>query len=196
MRAHLAITAGLALASCGKEPEASAEREMTSDQAPLSPLVMQFDDLAAVVSANGVAAFQGEPIGFGTDRAEVDAALQDAFGSAPELSTNAECGAGAMDFSRFGPLSVGYMDGRLAGWHLAESPIGGEGGKDGVASADGVRPGVTMLSQLKDQRKLQIIDSTLPGEFQYETADYGLIGGFSDGDRITALQAGISCNLR
>ncbi len=41
-----------------------------------------------------------------------------------------------------------------------------------------------------------MIESTLPGEFQYETADFGLIGGFSEGDRITALQAGISCNFR
>ena len=193
----LAILLGtFALISCGQEREPSPEPEPLDQRKPLSPLVTQYDDLAAVVSANGVAAFQGDIIGFGTERSQVDAALQTAFGTEAETSSNAECGAGPMEFSRFGPLLVGYMDDRLAGWYLEDNPIGGEGGKDGVASTDGVRPGVTTLVQLKDHRAVRMIDSTLSGEFQYETGDYGLIGGFSDGDRITALQAGIACVFR
>ena len=42
-----------------------------------------------------------------------------------------------------------------------------------------------------------VIDTTLPGEFQYTTADYGTITGFAeDGETVTALQAGISCFFR
>ena len=191
-----ALLATLVLMACGQEREPSPEPAPIDQKKPLSPLVTQYDDLAAVVSANGVAAFQGDAIGFGTERAQVDAALQTAFGSEPDRSSNGECGAGPMEFSRFGPLLVGYMDDRFAGWYLEDNPIGGEGGKDGVASTDGVRPGVTTMPQLKDQRAVRMIDSTLPGEFQYETSDYGLIGGFSEGDRITALQAGITCVFR
>ena len=67
---------------------------------------------------------------------------------------------------------------------------------DGVTSVDGIRPGVTTLSALKGERAVREIDSTLPGEFEYTSADFGTIRGFSEGDTITALQAGLGCVYR
>ena len=195
MRYTLALITAFSLASCGGN-DASDQGEMTSEERPDSPQVTAYDDLAAVVSANGVSRYQGEPITFGAPRADVDAAMEEAFGFAGEPGSNEECGAGPMDFSQYGPLQLGFMDGRFTGWFLRESPIGGEGGKDGVVTSDGVRPGVSTLSGLKGERAVRELDTTLEGEFQYETMDYGTITGFSTGDAITGLQAGIGCVFR
>lgn len=197
MRFLLATVGAVALASCGSDrdaqPQDGAEQ---SGERPDSPMVTRYDDLAAVVDANGASPYEGEAIQFGAPREEVDTAFEQAFGSTPERSTNEECGAGPMAFSRFGPLQLGFMDGRFAGWYLQESSIGGEGGKDGVATSDGVRPGVTLLSDLKSERPVRELNTTIDGEFQYETMDYGTITGFADGDRIVGLQAGIGCVFR
>ena len=195
MRHALALIAALTLAGCGGN-DAPDRSEVTSGEKPDSPQVTAYDDLAAVVSANGVSAYQGKPIAFGTPRADADAAMEQAFGFPGEQGANDECGAGPMEFSQYGPLQLGFMDGRFTGWFLRESPIGGEGGKDGVVTSDGVRPGISTLSGLKGERAVRELDTTLEGEFQYETADYGTIGGFADGDTITALQAGVACTFR
>ncbi|EDL50517.1 hypothetical protein [Erythrobacter sp. SD-21] len=195
---HLLVLAGsIALVSCGGDRDAKSQSgEEQSGDRPDSPLITRYDDLAAVVNANGASPYQGQGIQFGAQREEVDAAFQQAFGNAPERSTNQDCGAGPMEFSRFGPLQLGFMDGRFAGWYLQESPIGGAGAKDGVATSDGVRPGVTLLSDLKSERPVRELETTIDGEFQYETMDYGTVTGFADGDGIAALQAGIGCVFR
>ena len=195
MRTLVAIAAAAALASCGQEREASPDPESLDQERPLSPLISQYDDLAAVVSANGVAPFQGEALNFGTSKDAVDAALTESFGVSPDPLGLAECGDFQMEYSKFGPLHIGYLDGRFAGWFLSESPIGGEGGADGVATTDGIRPGVSQYSALKDARRVRELETTLDGEFQYETADYGQITGFAERDRIVALQAGIGCKF-
>ena len=197
MRFLLATVGAVALASCGGDRDAQSQGgEEQSGKRPESPLVTRYDDLAAVVDANGASPYQGRAIQFGAPREEVDTAFEQAFDSAPERSTNEECGAGPMEFSRFGPLQLGFMDGRFAGWYLQENPIGGGGAKDGVATSDGVRPGVTLLSDLKSERPVRELETTIGGEFQYETMDYGTITGFADGDGIAALQAGIGCVFR
>ena len=40
------------------------------------------------------------------------------------------------------------------------------------------------------------IDSTLTGEFEYTSADYGTIGGFSKDGKISSLHAGMNCFFR
>ena len=57
------------------------------------------------------------------------------------------------------------------------------------------------MAALRDERPVQIIaDSTLEGEFQYESADYGMITGFFSGSptegKISGLAAGMTCFFR
>lgn len=190
IRTTLLLTLPLALVACSTEHE-KADDTVGADgsQSPKSnPLIERFDDTVLVVDANGVGPKGTEPFRFGSKRDEVDAGLTKAFGTAPEIGENAECGAGPMQFSSYGPLQVAYQDDRFAGWFLRAG--------EGVTSVDGIRPGVTTLSALKGERAVREIDSTLPGEFEYTSADFGTIRGFSVGDTITALQAGLSCVFR
>lgn len=163
-------------------PERSAEAEANLRGAEI------------VVDANGLGAQGGEPLRFGAARAAVDALAAKATGLDGKRSRNEECGAGAMEFTDIGPLQIAYQDGKFAGWYLA----GGAGG--GVATSDGVAPGQA-LAQLKEWRQVRVItDSTLEGEFEYQTGDGGMITGFFEGSqsdgKIVALQAGLNCFFR
>ena len=159
-------------------------RDMTPHEAYEASLA----DAKIVVDANGVGA-KGDPMRFGTLRTDVDHTLESAFGSAPNTTRNDECGAGPMEFSQFGPLQVGYQDEKLAGWFLGKG--------QGVVTSDGVAPGITSLESLKLERQVQELDTTLDGEFQYTSADYGTITGFADPDgTITGLAAGVTCFFR
>ena len=165
-------------------------RDLEGDEAPnTNPLIEQYDHALVVVDANGLGAKGDEPLRFGAAREEVDKAIEAAIGSAPERSSNDECGAGPMEFSQFGPLQIAYMDDEFRGWFLREG--------EGVATSDGVRPGATTLDTLKRERQVRALDTTLDGEFEYTAADYGTITGFAeDGELVSGLQAGISCFFR
>ena len=178
------------LLACSSEPtEEVTTVDLEGGEAPnTNPLVERFDDVVIVVNADGLGVHQQAPLRFGSPRSEVDGAVEAAFGSAGITSRNEECGAGEMEFSEFGPLSIAYQDGKFAGWFLRE---GGQ-----VVTSDGIRPGVSTMDGLKSERQVREIDSTLPGEFEYTTADFGTIRGFSENDRITGLQAGLSCFFR
>ena len=66
-----------------------------------------------------------------------------------------------------------------------------------MVTSDGVAPGITSLESLKLERQVQELDTTLDGEFQYTSADYGTITGFADPDgTITGLAAGVTCFFR
>jgi hypothetical protein len=186
IRKTLIIALPLALAACGQtatpnDPVAAA----TATPGGANP---RLESASIIVDANGVGA-KGAPLRFGTAREDVDAALEKAFGSPPETSRNEECGAGPMDFSKFGPLQVGYQEGKLAGWFLGKGA--------GVVTSDGIAPGATTLESLKLERQVKQLDTTLDGEFQYVTADYGTITGFAEPDgTITGLAAGVTCFFR
>ena len=182
-----------ALAACGGGQDDAPEPEPieTIDPAAMVERDSKVQDIAdtlLVVDANGVGAAGAPVFRFGTERDEVDAGLAKAFGSDGEMSENAECGAGPMQFSTYGPLQVAYQQGKLVGWFLRAG--------DQVATSDGVQPGTTPFAMLKEERQVREIDSTLPGEFQYTSADYGTIGGFSEDGVITSLNAGMSCFFR
>ncbi|MEG9267998.1 hypothetical protein [Qipengyuania sp. Mu-71] len=184
IRRALLLALPLALAACGQSEPAPEPVETASSAASVD-----LSDVLIVVDANGLGAKDAQPLRFGAPRAEVDQAIETAFGAAPGTSSNEECGAGPMEFSQFGPLQIAYMDGSFAGWFLREG--------EGMATSDGVRPGETTFADLKRERQVRELDTTLPGEFQYTTADYGTITGFAeDGETVTALQAGISCFFR
>ncbi len=182
----LLLALPFALAACGSGNETS--QETAPEPEANSPLVQRLDDTVLVVDANGAGAV-GQPVmRFGTAREEVDSAISQAYGNEPELGENGECGAGPMQFSSYGPLQLAFQNGKLVGWNLGE-------GTD-VATSDGVQPGTTTLAMLKDERQVRDIDSTLNGEFEYTTADYGTIGGFSEDGKISSLHAGMNCFFR
>ncbi len=184
IRNAMLLALPLALAGCGSAPDQPAAEVGEQGDAAQQRIVQA----RIVVNADGLSA-GGETLGFSTPRAEVDALAEQAFGAAPATSRNEECGAGPMDFSQFGPLQIAYLDGSFAGWFLRAG--------EGVVTADGIAPGVTTLDALQDERQVQQLDTTLEGEFQYTTGDYGTITGFAAPDgSIDALQAGISCFFR
>lgn len=192
IRNCISFAFALALAACGSGAEAPQdEGARSSAEVPESRL----DDARVVVDSNGLAVGQRdgrEAPRFGTPRGEVDALLTVAFGDQPQKSSNDECGIGPAEFSQSGPLQVAYQDGRFVGWFLGEG--------EGVVTGDGIRPGASMAA-LRDERPVQIIaDSTLEGEFQYESADYGMITGFFSGSptegKITGLASGMTCFFR
>ena len=183
----------LALAACGSGGDDTPAPEATETIDPAAMVdpdskVQELAETLLVVDANGVGA-KGAPVfRFGTARAEVDAGLAKAFGTEGEKGENTECGAGPMQSSTYGPLQVLYQDGKLAGWFLRAG--------DQVATSDGVQPGTTPFAMLKNERQVREIDSTLPGEFQYTSADYGTIGGITEDGIVTSLNAGMTCFFR
>ncbi|MDG5747339.1 hypothetical protein P8Q88_04030 [Qipengyuania sp. XHP0207] len=188
MRRVFLIALPLWLVACGS-PESAPDDPVDATAPTTNPLIERFDDVKIVVNANGLGAYQQEPVAFGAPRSQVDTVAERAFGSMGEQTANEECGAGPMEFTQYGPLQVGYLDGKFAGWFLREGY--------GVVTSDGIRPGVATLDTLKGERQVQELDTTLEGEFQYTTADYGTITGFADdAGNITALQAGVSCFFR
>lgn len=178
----------LALVACGS-PDPAPEDPVGTTSPSTTSLVERIDGAKLVMNADGFGAKGAEPLRFGATREAADAAASAAFGASGEQSSNDECGAGPMEFSQYGPLQLAYLDGKFAGWFLR--------GGDGMVTSDGIKPGVTTLDALKGERQVQELDTTLEGEFQYTTADYGTITGFADeGGNITALQAGVSCFFR
>ena len=131
-------------------------------------------------------------LSFGTSRARIDQLATLAFGPPDEQSSNDECDAGPMEFSRYGPLTLNFRDGKLVGWLAREGPQ--------VVTSDGIRPGARMRD-LKVARSARMIeDSTLEGEFEYLAADGRTIGGFTKGEgrdaTIDSLYAGVNCFFR
>lgn len=197
MRTVSLLAVSLLLAACGDEPSSEVAGSETSTKPTTNPIIEErVSQAAVVVNANGLvdgASGSRGSVRFGAARAEVDALVKNALKAESEQSSNAECGAGPMEFSDFGPLQIAYQDGKFVGWYLAN------GGGD-VVTSDGVAPGIAM-AQLKEWRPVRIItDSTLEGEFEYHTRDGGMITGFFEGSqndgRIVALQAGLNCFFR
>lgn len=207
MRAGLAVViAGLLVAGCQQQESAppddaaastavrpapvegatAAATEEAAKTAPEVTLTANSIILIGAVEGRGTAT----TLEFGRDRKTVLDVL--AFGfPKPKLSQNDECGAGKMDFAAFGPLMLNFLDGKFVGW-LAE-------GRDGVVTVDGIRPGIT-IADLKRERPVERLDSTLDGEFEYVVADGTTIGGFAKGKGdaavIQSLHAGVNCFFR
>ncbi|MEE4155394.1 MAG: hypothetical protein V2I27_14650 [Erythrobacter sp.] len=71
------------------------------------------------------------PLTFGMQRPELTAMLSRLLGASEAIAAHDECGAGAMEFERFGPLEVNFQDGLFVAWSIramrephASVPIG------------------------------------------------------------------------
>lgn len=199
-RLALILAAAASLASCGgadeaaepaidERPASRIDREATAVHEKIgvtARMALKSDGIAYRVAGGTT----GEEIGFGVGRASIERIARQQFGEPVTRSSNAECGAGPMSFSRYGPLQFNFQDGRLVGWRL-------EAGGD-LTTVDGVRPGVTDLNDLEAERAVTMVEgSTLGREFRYAAADGGEIGGFASEDgMVTSLHAGINCFFR
>jgi len=168
-----AATAGPATTTAAAPPEGARDVTLTS-----TGLI-----LVDAVEGRGAAT----SLDFGMAQASVLAAMGEDF-PAPAVSTNAECGAGPMQFARFGALTLNFLAGELAGWRADRA--------DNLVTSDGIRPGI-MLEQLQTERPVELANSTLEGEFDYQSPDGGLIGGFTDRQgTVLSLHAGTQCFFR
>src|SRR3546814_7990697 len=57
-------------------------------------------------------------LAFGAPRARAETALANVAGQADDPSTNAECGAGSMEFTRYDSMTLNFQDGKFACWIL------------------------------------------------------------------------------
>ena len=179
--------AALALAGCGGEGAERAE-----DSAAPANAAAGAEPAAAADSADEqgpalVYTLAGdglEPgLSFGLAQAEAVAAATAAFGAPTGEEHNDECGEGPMDFVNFRDLSLGFQDGRLAGWSL-------DGPMPSLRTAAGLAIGAPR-SALGDAAIDR--ESTLGPEFSVD----GVGGLFDDRERaVVALWAGRVCQFR
>jgi hypothetical protein len=199
MRAPLAfllVTAALSLTACergtteGDALEAANEAALQDggDGQGQADAEAGADAPGVALSAEGIA-LGNTAIPFGTARATVLAAMEQAGFEAPQTSQNAECGEGPMTFAEYGGLKLNFLDEEMRGWFAQEGSAG--------VTVDGIRPGIA-LADLQAERSAAMEDtSTLDGEFSYRAADGSDIGGFVDEKgRITGLFVGNQCFFR
>lgn len=200
MRALVLAAALVPLAACQQDRAPDAPPTPTATAPTPTPTTTATSPAKAVhhaiVDADGLAIGRNpgtaQYFAFDAPRAQVDAAADKWLGEADRRGSNGECGAGPMEFSHYGKLTLNYLDGKLAGWFLEVEPQ--------AVTSDGIKPGV-LMRDLKVTRSVTMADdSTLDGEFEYLAADGKAIGGFAAGEgreaRIESLYAGVNCFFR
>lgn len=186
------------LAACGEQAPEGERAARTAKAKPAEPVPPPVAVPAAAAPrltlfADGIIV-DGEraaPLRFGNAKAAVIAAVGTELGDAAN-SANAECGAGAMEFAKFGDLTLNFLDGVFVGW-LA-------GPEADAVTVDGVLLGSTLGAIKRERSAALVSESTLEGEFEYASSDGGTIGGFLSGEgdeaRVMQLYAGVNCFFR
>ena len=131
---------------------------------------------------------------FAAGKSEVEAALARALGEASGSSSNADCGAGPIDFTDYpGGLAVHFQQGRLVGWNWRSPQEGDAATKGTIRLSDGpVGVGSTRAEAEQTPGFARIITSTLGEEFSLGPS----IGGFIENDAVSMLYAGTQCFFR
>ena len=133
-------------------------------------------------------------LAFGVPRAQAETALSNVAGKEDDRSTNAECGAGAMEFTRYDAMTLNFQDGKFAGWFLGNEP-----GADQYSTMSGIAVGTSRAEAAASVRLVAIEDSTLGEEFSLgegERAVGGMFAAPGDSAKIDALFAGVNCFFR
>jgi hypothetical protein len=187
MRYALVAMTALALAGCdsGEVPNPA--------QADRSPSPAAVEDNVVDLRVDGIAA-GSEAFYFAAGRSEVEAALARTLGAAMNSGTNAECGAGPVDFTDFpGGLAVHFQQGRLIGWNW-RLPQDGDVRPQGTVRLSGgdVQLGSARSVAAATAGFARIDASTLGEEFSLGPS----IGGFIENDAVSMLYAGTQCFMR
>lgn len=135
------------------------------------------------------------PLPFGASWRLSNSVVYYATGDRPFNSANAECGTGAMEFSRFDKITLNFLEGRFVGWS--------------VGAANPARPLKTVGGVGRDSRRVELVtmagysqvaDSTLGDEFIIDAdSGYDLSGLFSGPEpdaQVTDIWAGTNCIFR
>ncbi|QCB53478.1 hypothetical protein E5675_02820 [Sphingopyxis sp. PAMC25046] len=133
-------------------------------------------------------------LAFGVPRAQAETALANVAGREDDRSTNAECGAGMMEFTRYDAMTLNFQDGKFAGWFLGNEP-----GADSYSTMNGIAVGTTRAKAKESVTIIDVDDSTLGEEFSIGTGDRVIGGMFAapgDAATIDALFAGANCFFR
>jgi hypothetical protein len=127
---------------------------------------------------------------FGMPRAEIVAAVAAIRGPSTGQDENRECGAGPMQFTRFGPLTLNFQEGRWVGWDLsaaATPPL--------LTDWDAtIGTGRADLDD-GDRDTARVEQSTLGTEFSVSDIS-GLLSGPGANARVTHMWAGTDCAFR
>lgn len=133
-------------------------------------------------------------LAFGVPRAQAEEALARVAGTLDDRSTNEECGAGTMEFTRYDAMTLNFQDGKFVGWFLGNEP-----GADLYSTMSGIAIGTTRAKAAESVKLVAIEDSTLGEEFTLGAGQDSVGGMFAapgDAAKIDALFAGMNCFFR
>ncbi len=202
MRILLALALVASLAACKPAVEKPAAAEDTVDAPPMpeakangpaaatTAVSLDAEGLRFVDKASGKTSL----LALGVPRAEAEEALARVDGKADDRSTNEECGAGPMEFTRFDAMTLNFQDGKFVGWFL-----GNENGASRYSTMSGIAIGTTRAKAKQSVSIVDVPDSTLGEEFSIGTGDHVMGGIFAEpGEdaKIDALFAGANCFFR
>ncbi len=201
MRKIMILAATAALAAC--KPAAQPAPTETDVAAPPVPeakadgpnaattaVSLDGEGLRFVDKSSGKASL----LAFGAARAQAETALANVAGQADDRSTNDECGAGPLQFTRYDAMTLNFQDGKFVGWFLGNEP-----GAVAYSTASGIAIGTTRAKAGESVSIVAVDDSTLGEEFSIGTGG-NVVGGMfaapGDTAKIDALFAGVNCFFR
>lgn len=180
MRATFLLLTIPMLAACdsGTVPSPAEQSSPASNQ----PQVASNEVL---LSGEGLTA-GAEAFYFAAGQREVEAALARVLGKASDVGTNEECGAGPVEYAAFpGGLTVNFQNGSLAGWFWNSEA-------ENIAVQDDITIGMPRTTIESEEGFAMVEASTLGQEFSLGDR----LGGFVEGDEVSALYAGTQCFFR
>jgi len=128
------------------------------------------------------------PLPFGTEGAQALAAVTGLRGAPKERGTNAECGAGPLDYASWADgLTVQASEGRFVGWSVSDSA-------GAYTTMAGIGVGSTR-AELDEAYDAQVSETTLGTEFDAGEL-FGLLSGTGPEAKVTFMWGGTSCNFR
>lgn len=133
-------------------------------------------------------------LAFGVPRAQAEEALARVMGTLDDRSTNEECGAGTMEFTRFDAMTLNFQQDKFVGWFLGNEP-----GADHYSTMSGIAIGTTRAKAGETVKLVAIEDSTLGEEFSLgegENVVGGMFAAPGETAKIDALFAGTNCFFR
>lgn len=164
----------------------SEEAQATNKADPMLPMVM-VDSEGLFVRRFDLGADERLP--FGTAKDDIVSYLSRYLGSPAPLERNEECGAGALEFRRFGPLTLAFKSEAFAGWSMRGDV--GEPRSVAVSLPDGTRAG-DPPEALEGGFK-RFAGSTLGEEY----VGGGVTAVLDEpGERIDVLMGGVNCVFR
>lgn len=175
-----------------KEPAALPVPEAKADGPAAASTAISLDGegLRFVDKANGKTSL----LAFGVPRSQAEEALARVMGKESDRSSNAECGTGPMDFTRYDAMTLNFQDGKFAGWFLGNEP-----GADQYSTMNGIAVGTPRAKAAASATIVMAEDSTLGEEFSIGEGENGVGGMFAapgDDAKIDALFAGVNCFFR